>query len=35
VTTPEFVALAEQESGQDLGRFFDVWLHQAGKPTTW
>jgi aminopeptidase N len=35
VTTPEFIALAERESGQDLGHFFDVWLYQPGKPTSW
>jgi aminopeptidase N len=35
VTTPEFVALAERESHQDLGRFFDVWLYQPGKPASW
>ena len=32
VTTPQFVALAEQISGQDLGAFFDGWLYQPGKP---
>src|SRR4051794_17068805 len=32
VTTPQFIALAEQVSGQDLTRFFDVWLYQAEKP---
>src|SRR4051794_24229308 len=31
-TTPEFIALAEQVSGQDLGAFFDTWLYQPGKP---
>ena len=31
-TTAQFVALAEQESGQDLGAFFDEWLYQPGKP---
>jgi aminopeptidase N len=35
VTTPEFIALAERESGQDLARFFDIWLYQAGKPASW
>jgi aminopeptidase N len=35
VTTAEFVALAEQESGRDLAHFFDVWLYQRGKPTGW
>jgi aminopeptidase N len=32
VTTPEFIALAEKVSGQHLGRFFNVWLYQPGKP---
>jgi aminopeptidase N len=35
VTTPEFIALAEHDSGMDLGTFFQVWLYQPGKPTTW
>jgi aminopeptidase N len=35
VTTPEFIALAEQLSGMDLGHFFDVWLYQPEKPTSW
>jgi aminopeptidase N len=32
VTTPEFIALAEKESGQDLTQFFKVWIYQAEKP---
>jgi aminopeptidase N len=32
VTTAQFVALAEQVSGQDLGDFLDTWLYQPGKP---
>ena len=35
VTTAEFVAAAERQSGMDLDAFFDVWLYQPGKPTTW
>ena len=35
VTTPQFVALAERESGMDLDHFFDVWLYQPEKPTSW
>jgi aminopeptidase N len=35
VTTSQFIALAEQISGQDLAHFFDVWLRQPGKPTSW
>ena len=32
VTTPEFIALAEKISGQDLTQFFKVWIYQAEKP---
>ena len=35
VTTPEFIALAEKVSGQGLDEFFDVWLYQPEKPTSW
>jgi len=35
VTTPQFIALAEAESGQDLDRFFQVWLYTPEKPTSW
>ena len=35
VTTAQFVALAEQVSGEDLDHFFDVWLYQPDKPTSW
>jgi aminopeptidase N len=35
VTTAQFVALAERVSGMDLRHFFDVWLYQPGKPTSW
>jgi aminopeptidase N len=35
VTTPQFVALAERDSGMDLDAFFDAWLYQVGKPTSW
>jgi aminopeptidase N len=31
-TTPEFIALAERISGQQLDDFFDVWLFTAEKP---
>jgi aminopeptidase N len=31
----QFIALAERESGRDLGHFFDVWLFTAAKPTSW
>ena len=35
VTTAQFIDLAQQLSGLDLGRFFDVWLYQPDKPTSW
>ena len=35
VTTPQFIALAQQLSGRDLTQFFDVWLYQPGKPLSW
>jgi aminopeptidase N len=35
VTTPQFIALAERDSGIDLHHFFDVWLYQPDKPTSW
>jgi aminopeptidase N len=35
VSTPEFIALAESESGQDLDPFFQVWLYRKGKPEAW
>jgi aminopeptidase N len=35
VTTAEFIDLAERKSGMDLQHFFDVWLYQADKPTSW
>jgi aminopeptidase N len=34
-TTPQFIALAEADSGEDLGGLFDAWLFQPGKPTSW
>jgi aminopeptidase N len=34
VTTPQFVALAEQVSGQDLTAFFDEWLFTPAKPAS-
>ena len=30
--TAEFIALAEELSGQDLGPFFDTWLYAPEKP---
>ena len=35
VTTAQFIALAEQVTGADLDHFFDVWLYQPDKPTSW
>ena len=35
VTTAEFIALAEAESGQDLDAFFQAWLFTPEKPTSW
>ena len=35
VTTAQFIALAEDDSGLDLDHFFDVWLYQPDKPTSW
>jgi aminopeptidase N len=35
VTTAQFIALAEQVSGMQLDHFFDVWLFQPEKPTSW
>jgi aminopeptidase N len=32
VRTADFIALAEERSGQDLDNFFNVWLFQPGKP---
>ena len=32
VTIPQFIALAERISGQDLDGFFKTWLFTAGKP---
>jgi aminopeptidase N len=34
-TTAQFTALAEQISGEELDHFFDVWIYQTGKPTSW
>jgi aminopeptidase N len=34
-TTAQFIALSERISGQDLERFFDVWLYTPKKPTSW
>jgi aminopeptidase N len=35
VSTPQFIALAEQTSDMDLGVFFQAWLYAEGKPGGW
>jgi aminopeptidase N len=35
VTISQFIALAERDSGTSLQHFFDVWLYQPDKPTSW
>jgi aminopeptidase N len=35
VTTAQFIALAERDSGTDLDDFFHVRLYQPEKPTSW
>jgi aminopeptidase N len=35
VSTEDFIALAEEESGQGLEHFFQVWLYQEGRPESW
>jgi aminopeptidase N len=34
-TTEDFQALYEEVSGQELDAFFDIWLRDPVKPTTW
>ena len=34
-TTADFQEVYEEVSGQDLDKFFDVWLRTPAKPTTW
>jgi hypothetical protein len=33
VSTPEFIALAQRVSGQNLREFFKAWLFTPGKPS--
>ena len=33
--TADFIALAQRVSGRDLNAFFQTWLYQEGKPSTW
>jgi aminopeptidase N len=35
VTTDDFIALAERESGQELDDFFQTWLFEPGTPEDW
>jgi aminopeptidase N len=35
VSTADFIALAERESGQNLDAFFQVWLFEEGRPASW
>jgi aminopeptidase N len=35
VTTAQFVTLAERDGSMTLQHFFDVWLDQPDKPTSW
>lgn len=35
VTTPQFIELAEHESGMDLDAFFQTWLYEPARPTEW
>jgi aminopeptidase N len=34
-STEDFVEVSERVSGLELDNFFDVWLYQPVKPTTW
>ena len=34
-STADFVEVSERVSGLELSNFFDVWLYQVGKPTSW
>ncbi len=33
-TTTEFIALAEKVSGRNLDRFFQIWLYDKRKPSS-
>ena len=35
VSTADFIDLAEQKSGLNLGDFFQTWLYEEGRPTSW
>ena len=35
VTTADFIDLAEENSGQNLDQFFQVWLFEEGRPEAW
>jgi aminopeptidase N len=31
-STADFIAVAEDASGQELDEFFEIWLYTPGKP---
>ena len=35
VSTADFIELSERRSGEQLDDFFQVWLYEPVKPTTW
>jgi aminopeptidase N len=35
VTTADFIAHAERETGRRLDEFFDAWLYEPGRPEDW
>ena len=34
-TTEDFEAVYEEVSGQELDEFFDIWVRDPVKPTSW
>jgi aminopeptidase N len=34
-STADFIALAEEISGQELDAFFQTWIYTPEKPTSW
>ena len=35
VSTGDFIDLAEEKSGLNLGDFFQIWLYQERRPESW
>ena len=35
MTTADFIAHAERESGRQPDEFFDAWLYEPGRPEDW